>query len=86
MIDDKEYRPVRDNYKSWVIQERHVIKKGDNTGKWTDWLDYKYPGKLENAVKGMLMLGVPEGVGYNLDELDTVLAQAVEQVKVWLQE
>lgn len=82
---DREYRLVRDLYKSWTIQERHVITRGGNAGDWSDWGDYKYPGNLENAINGLLMLGIPEDTGFQrVDDLLTAIADAEKRVMNWL--
>ena len=82
-MDEQKYRLKRYNYKSWCIQECHLIKSGDNAGNWTDWIDYKYPGTLEQAIRGLWNLAIPDNVGYTPDEIVGVIKDTETRVLDW---
>lgn len=88
MSDKQEYRIRRYNYRSWCIQERHIVERTDakNYGQWTEWVDYKYPGRLEHAISAMVQLTMVDEnqVFYDQASIVTALADAVTTLKAYL--
>lgn len=49
-----QYRAKPDRYKSWIIQKRTQNESGD----WSDWTNYKFPGNVQEAALGLMNLSL----------------------------
>lgn len=78
-MDDKKYRATHYNYKSWQIEELTIPGK-DAKNQEPYWRIIKYPGNLQNAVKGMLDLHMGDFTIQSVNDVKTAINSAEERI------
>jgi len=79
-MDDKpQYRTTHYNYKAWQI-EQLVIPSEDAKNQEQYWRIIKYPGSLQNAVRGMLDLHADGFTIQAVNDVEAALNSAEKRI------
>jgi hypothetical protein len=79
MGNKTQYRATHYNYKAWQI-EQLVIPGEDSKKSDPYWRVIKYPGNLQNAVRGMIDLHMDDSILDSVKAIETALSTAEQRI------